>query len=368
MFNYTLLLLLALASLLMGCGGGGSGGGGGSSPSPPPPTPPQRISIQGFGQGGIFDPSLEKDSASNRIWMSFSTLVPESPQRHAWVHTRLAHSDDRGTTWSHDGLINTAFDSAGSAWIYEVSRLVEDPFTTNPNERWLLVFNRYLRREEQPLFEHNWIGLRTAPNPLPGNWSAERKLFTGTAYDNTSDTVIGPPEVRMGALHADLINCQVPGEAGYLVTREAHFMSLDCANGDFRLGRIVLLRRLRNTSNWQYVGTLLDNRDAVALRVPAFTATDMESRDGRNFLLVSPRSGDDSATYLGCLAFEIVDLNTGRLERDGAIPRVLTRIPEKPGGFRGACGYEATSNLGIVYGDTLPEVPDFGIFASFLIP
>jgi hypothetical protein len=80
-----------------------------SSGNQPNPTP-VRIEFAGVGQLGIFDPSLERDPGG-RLWMSYSAVDPSSIAGNKLISTRIAHSDDGGTTWVDDGVVNAASDT-----------------------------------------------------------------------------------------------------------------------------------------------------------------------------------------------------------------------------------------------------------------
>ena len=69
--NYRLIILTVCLSLSYGCGS--------SSPDNPAPTftlspSPERITFSGTGTLGIFDPSITRDPATGRLWMSFSSI------------------------------------------------------------------------------------------------------------------------------------------------------------------------------------------------------------------------------------------------------------------------------------------------------
>src|SRR5262245_10581421 len=271
MYSWSIILVSIL--WLSGCGADSKDTSSQAPPSPTRPTAdvtpasPVRITVSGLGHSMIFDPSFERDALTRQLWMSFSTSTPATPLRQGEaVHTQVAHSDDDGRTWALDGLVNESVDTAFpvvGAWDYETSRLFEDPFVPpNTNGRWNLIFHRFIKVGSEPHFDHGWIGLRTAPSPQPGNWSTEKKLIVVTAYNRANDSILGIAEVSVSNLHSDLANCQVVGEPGALAQADGWYISIDCANANARLGRIVLLRRLRSTGAWAYLGTLLDNSDA----------------------------------------------------------------------------------------------------------
>ncbi len=108
------------------------------------------------------------------------------------------------------------------------------------------------------LFDHGWIALRTAPSPS-GPWSPERKLFTGSIYNTGDDVIIGPPEVALHLLHADLNGCLVFSEPAMLATPGSLYVALLGAEGTSTNGRIALIRLQHSTAAWEYRGSLLVN-------------------------------------------------------------------------------------------------------------
>ncbi len=89
----------------------------------------------------------------------------------------------------------------------------------------------------------------------------------------------------------------------------------------------------------------------------------MFSKVGKHYLMASPQVND---WYSGTMVFEISDLDSAELVRDGGMPRVITTVNGSAGSFNGAAGYfpEATGS-GIIYSEAfLDEAPRFRIFMS----
>ncbi|MBP7585274.1 MAG: hypothetical protein KBA61_14635 [Spirochaetes bacterium] len=184
-----------------------------------------RIVFDGVGEQGIFDPSLARDPASSRIWMSYSEVDNSAwstnPSYNHLIHTRIAYSDDAGNDWTDAGiLVNTSEDVTitvdevdhQGTWVHEVSALVFDP-DDDPGKRWKIFWHHYLWLDGAQLFQHGWIGMKSAPSPA-GPWSAERKIFVGSMYDAASDAILGTPEVRLDQLHADLDSAALVRDGG----------------------------------------------------------------------------------------------------------------------------------------------------------
>lgn len=323
--------------------------------------------------------------------MSYSTVnVATNDPAILVVSTRLASSLDAGQTWSDAGISPNATSelliSPGAptpdywaVWRHEVSRLVYDPFDNDTNRRWKLMWHRYLAAhlpgtsEATRQFRHGWMSYATAATPS-GPWT-ERKLFVGSGYDASNDVTIGPPEYDLSTLDAGLSDCQLFTEPGMLVKSAAVpsgsnvYVSLHCAGTTHK---IVLLRCTGSfaPNNCAYLGDLLTAAEAqqfapLGETYVAFSASELVSAGGRDYLIVSPMSPDD--LYLGCLVFEIQDLDTAALIRNAGDPVLVKRIGgSSTSGFHGACGYTpAATASGIIYGKaSATQSPAFQLFKS----
>ncbi len=334
-----------------------------------------RIVFDGVGEQGIFDPSLARDPESSRIWMSYSEVDNSAwstnPSYNHLIHTRIAYSDDVSASWSDAGMIvNESFDVTitvddsdhDGTWVHEVSALVFDP-DDDPGKRWKILWHHYLWLDGMQLFQHGWIGMKSAPSPA-GPWSVERKIFVGSLYDTGSDVILGTPEVRLDQVHADLNGCLAFSEPGLLAANGALYLCMLGAEGSSKNGRIILLRSNDSGATWTYRGTLLLNAaDGPALGCHGFSAPAMFAKDGRYYLMATPQVGD---WYSGTTVFEIADLDSAALVRDGGVPRVITTVNGSTGSFNGAAGYiPEASGSGIIYSEAfLDEAPRFRIFMS----
>jgi hypothetical protein len=336
---------------------------------------PKQITFPGVGDHGIFDPSLAKDPAESRIWMSYSE-VDQSPGSLAnkAINTRLAYSDNFGADWNDSGtIVNQSSDIALpfappndiGTWEYEVSSICYDPEALAA-ERWKLMFHRYLCMNGSRLFQHGWIGMKTASAP-DGTWSNERKLFVGSLYDPSDDSIIGAPEVdSLNTLHAELSSCLAFSEPGLLATDDALYCAMLGAEGSSTNGRIILLKYAHPVGPWEYLRTLiLNSTDGPSLGYDGFSAPSMFRKGNKYYLMATPQIADK---YLGTFVFEITDLDTATLKRDGGVLVVEKRIFGRAGSHNGAAGYIPEANAcGIIYSDVMPAAPlDFRIYASFI--
>jgi polyhydroxybutyrate depolymerase len=306
---------------------------------------PRTITFPGIGARGVFDPSLE--AAGDRIWMSYSAVEEPADTPCAStierVETRLAYSDDHGSTWTDAGLVNAAqplclpAPASVGVRVNEVSTLVRDP-AAPAAARWKLLWHHYLwvrdSRQGNRRFEHGWIGLREASTPGGLARAPERKLFVGSAYEAVDDPVAGPPLVRLDRLHSALAGCLAFTEPGALATRRGLYVALRCVSP--RTQKLVLLER---GARWRYVGTIADD----------LTAPELFLSKGRAYLIATAL---DAGRYDGC-RLSSIDLSTGSLGR------LLIEVSGTPGSFNGACGWEPTASSG---GILLSEVRADGRF------
>lgn len=302
---------------------------------------------------GIFDPSFA-DDGNGRIWMSYSTVVSDKVHgiKFNAINTRLALSTDDGKTWEDHGLVNVSKEQGlpwphnklAARWEYEVSRLQRDPWAREAT-RWKLLSHRYLRvydgkgPDSVPLFEHGWIELRTAPDPR-GPWSAPRKLFTGSVYNDANDNTIGPPEMRLDKQHRALAKCPAFTEPGLLAREEGLYVALTCPTRKDN-GEVALLRCDHEFSRCDYRGALLRDADASKLGngVSGFSGTDLVESGDQAFVVATPtkQPGD---TYHGCIFYRILSLADARVQPEPAV-----RVTGVPGSFNGACGYAGNAGV-----------------------
>ncbi|MEA1925424.1 MAG: hypothetical protein U9M95_06095 [Candidatus Altiarchaeota archaeon] len=82
--------------------------------------------------------------------------------------------------------------------------------------------------------------------------------------------------------------------------------------------RVFIFASKDHGMNWEYVATLLDNKDATEYNADYFTGASIAEQNGRVFLLVSPEKITKYPfdTHKGTVIYEFEDLKTGRLKRD----------------------------------------------------
>lgn len=345
-------------------------------------TGTNRITFNGVGTHGIFDPSLAKDPHSSRIWMSYSAVemsawppYPGAPDINRRIQTRIAYSDNAGSDWKDCGItINdsdefhvdptpentTNNDDLYCTWVNEVSALVYDPGDPDTNKRWKMLCHRYLWVNGFQTFQHGWIEMRTAASPI-GTWSDKTKLFVGTLYDSMTN---GNDVIHLDTYNDDLNNCLAFSEPGFLYANGTLYVCMLGSEGSSTTGKIILIKSVDHAATWIYCGSLLVNASDNIPGYDGYSAPAMFEKNGKYYLMVSPQIGD---FYKGTLIFEISDLNSASVVRDlNNKPVVVSSVFGTAGSFNGAAGYikEATAS-GIIYSQAfIGETPRFRIFKS----
>ncbi|MES9947226.1 MAG: hypothetical protein ABW080_19935 [Candidatus Thiodiazotropha sp.] len=371
----SLLILLPV----YGCGGGGN------SNDDTSPTAVELQMIATPGDDGVFDPAPAWDGAST-LWMSHSSVnwSNDDPLL-SQVHTRIAMSQDGGANWvdvgvdpnrSHllpDFQATVGTDTFWATWRFEVSRLFHDPYDSDANRRWKMLWHRVVaigNPAPTPLFQNSWIGYSSAASP-DGTWSDERKLFTGSLYNSADmDPIIGPPEFPLDtAFSSDLSGCTVYTEPGVLARDEGIYISLQCTGER----KIVLLRCDRGFATCAYLGDLLTADDAAAFSlsdhpIDFYAAPELVDTSTATYLIVTGVEEGVGADirYNGCLVFRISDLANAVVERSAGLPVLVTRVNGSSGSFNGACGYDLNDSVdGIIYSEFTPDsTPRFHLFSS----
>ncbi|MCU7918807.1 MAG: hypothetical protein KZQ95_10670 [Candidatus Thiodiazotropha sp. (ex Epidulcina cf. delphinae)] len=308
------------------------------------------------------------------------------------VRTRIASSQDGGASWVDVGVdpnqsnllpdfqVTVGAEAVWVTWRFEVSRLFYDPYDTDANQRWKILWHRVAAigsPDPAALYQNSWIGYSSAATP-DGSWHAERKLFTGSLYNSADmDPVIGPPEFPLNTDYStDLGGCTLFTEPGVLARSDGICISLQCTGER----KIVLLRCDRVFSTCDYLGDLLTAADASQFSLNGESldfigASELVDTETATYLIVTgvdqviPGADQPTNRYSGCLVFRVSDLDSARVERIAGNPVLIKRVDGSSGSFNGACGYDAQADgSGIIYSEFTPiATPRFHLFSSHVI-
>ena len=323
---------------------------------------------------GLADPSMRKDPDSARLWLSYSyvgvhaDLVNTSVLITPSVEIHLAHSDDRGKTWSYDkaiwpsilGTDQGATSDVGYS-IHEVSTLA--PFTLNNVTQWFALHLRYFLKQGDPIdlrkgdsFQHRLTQANT-PTQLGNNPEA---ILTNplTAPGWGSD-------LELSTLSPELSKCSVFSEPSlHQVDDKLYFITeclvLDVSSGtavrvpseEFNAVFVTDIGNDVTQFNWQYLGKITDSSVAAELGGIILTQVDMaRGRDGKLLLIVTPATqiGDATSSHEGCRVLQIDSLNPPRLARnpDGSLI-VRADIRSSDSDSSGLCTYDPDSDTGVI--------------------
>jgi len=382
----TLLTTLFLLFFLTACGDGGS------SSSAAAPTP-ERITISGAGDLGIFDPSVTRDPGTDSLWMSYSsvdTSIYYVSSVYWAVSVRLAYSDDNGISWQDAGVVvapkvetsvgpmteahptaDIPADSQG-IWQSETSSLIYDP-SAPVAERWKLIWFQYLNANLTSFFaDHSWIAMKMAPTPLELATATPVKLFGGAGLQsdgsNTGAPVYSPtggmPAIQLntdltqslgGANLTDLNLC-VFAEPGLHATNSAVYLAIFCADAiSIPITEYLVYFRcnspcnMTSSASWEYLGRLLTPADAqAATGDDHYQAPALVEKNGKTYLIVTPVNTALGNRYNGCRVYEFIDVNSKQLRRSNGKLVEVARIDGDTSTHNGACAAYSGLDGGIL--------------------
>lgn len=324
------------------------------------------IMMAGAPDHGIFDPSIALDGTGG-IYMSLSGVTSTTPGGNfatIGVRTYLAVSGDQGKNWKLLGVLNPDIGvTLGKAptngrWQSEVSALIYDAQAPK-QARWKIVWHQYLNINGERKFEHGWIAYKEAETPGALAKARPVKLFTAAAYDAINDNSVGwtrSPIAEAAAnkvqhLAPALQDCIAVSEPGFMAKPNALYMSLVCfKSGLMGISSDVVMLKCPRPCNaaapgaWSYAGTIFTPTDSQALKVGKFSASDLFSDNGKDYITVSPEGSTPVAdAYKGCNVFRFADIASGKVERDAfGRPFAVKTLSVNKESFNGACSFLPT--------------------------
>jgi len=397
--------LIALV-MLNGCGSS-------SSNDPSESTLPEatRLIMSGSGDLGIFDPSIEHDPDSGRLWMSYSSVDSSAYYDSSvyWaVSIRLAYSDDNGASWIDQSTVVADYDqrllgpinelsplgnipaNSQGIWQSETSSLIHDP-SAPVAERWKLIWFQYLNANLISYFaDYSWIAMKTAATPIDLATATPTKLFSGAGLhpDNIiTGTPVHAPTAGLPAIrlnldlskargNADLtdLNLCVFAEPGLHASNDALYLAIFCANAEtdpitesLEYFRCSSPCNIGHSVNWEYLGRLLTKADALtATGDDHFQAPSLIENDGKTYLIVNTVNTSSGNRYNGCRVYEFVDVNSNQLRRNNGVLVEVARVKGKADEHHGACSGYSGINGGILLSQYESDRPskNFTIYQS----
>lgn len=301
---------------------------------------------------GYGDPSLENDPLTGTLWLSYSWLnvlvTNPGPSQliDFGVETHVARSDDDGASFTFVEAPNqmtqvTHPDTAASGWeSHEVSTLAHDGANG-----WQLMWLSYFD-----------------PPGSPANTDVRYERSLGDSPDNLGSPVEwargNATSAAWGSQHnlstiPQLADCVAFTEPALFNQGGATYLATNCVvfSGGVRqdaLERLVLLKQ--ETIGYSFVGNLLDGQDAIDAGGTRIEQADIAlSRTGEVLLIATPIQAT-APNHLGCVVYEITDITTASVLRDGSGQAVhLANISGEDNSVGpGLCTYDAASETGIL--------------------
>lgn len=376
--------LLLLGLFLFSC----SKKNDGDAPSIPLSSP-EKLNFGAVSDLGVFDPALTYDGSNNTLWISYSAVNTSSqlePTQRV-VSTRLASSNDGGVNWVDQAITlaninNVTISFPGlptqGAWQNEVSRILYDPYSASANDRWKLLTHHYLQvkttdSSADRRFEHGWISYKKASTAQLLASATEVKLFGAGLYNSANDTVSGTtgsplggsPVINLQNIHADLNNCLIFTEPGFLSTPTKLYLSLICVEAaNYRVALFSCPQPCAVTSGWSYIKTLFQNTDAAALGYLNFSGSELFSFQNEYYIMLSPEGVTGSpGIYHGCYVYKFSNISTGALTSNSSV-KIVSGTANS---FNGACSFNENATNGFYYSEANTAASDvFRIFKSNL--
>jgi hypothetical protein len=362
--------LLIILGVIASCGGNSTTSNTKTPPLPPPPTtiefhcskdsncpeilidgdPFSNANFRGYG-----DPSLEYDSTTDTLWLSYSwlnVLISDSGPLAVFdlgVGIHLAKSVDGGQSFQFVREIMTPEmeahpDSGDMGWsIHEVSTLVKQADGVW-QILWLKYFNPFGIDNERFDFLY-WRTTAESPEEL-GDVSTDWATSDVTSSSwGASFNFNDIPE---------LSDCTIQTEPALFTQNNDTYLVSSCLVVDAQgrradLERLVLLQQEHN--GYRYIEDIMDTQDANNLGVDVIQQADISvARDGSIIILVTGIVLGADPSHQGCIVYEFEDFTKGQLKRDAngdAIPRAII-TSDGNGLGPGLCSYDALNDRGIL--------------------
>ncbi len=314
---------------------------------------------------GYGDPSIRRDPATGRLWLSYSYLgIHPWPSPELAVSIHLASSADGGASWRFErrlaasrGELDPAPPGGPGVSVHEVSTLA--PLDGGAGSRWFGLHLRYFQpfgeEGRRPGSVHFRLSRAGQPRGLGGREARLGAPLTHPAWR---------PDLDLSTLDPALARCSLWTEPALYALDGTLYLVAQCLVIDRRTGvRDAAAEFLGvfatdgrgpiDQLDWSWRGRLTTSRDARRLGGHVLTQADVaRSRDGSLLLLVTPKRLRPRERHLGCRALELESLDPPRLRRDRAgrpVVRADLRSSDSSGLGPGLCAYDPASSTGVLF-------------------
>jgi hypothetical protein len=311
------------------------------------------LPAQGF--RGYADASLRNDPGSDRVWMGYSFVQPVQVDdgkggtlTAIQVASHLAHTDDRGDTWTFDA--------------------VPFPATAAPAGGNVTGFFNSETISLAPVSATSWFASRLA---YLSETSPEQKLVVSTfmvriSHATAPDQLGRSPEQVIGLTSSlpagfgattDLntlsgLSCTYWNDPGLFYHSGTLYLTAECVGqGTIHVFAATATDDVTKLV-WTDRGALTTPADAAALGDTELNQADLEeAADGTLLLTVTPSHvvpGQTLSAHEGCRSLVIDSLDPPRLHRDCGQLAVRAQVTASDVPSTGSCGYDAHAGVGLV--------------------
>ncbi|MBK7862444.1 MAG: hypothetical protein IPJ65_28310 [Archangiaceae bacterium] len=335
---------------------------------------------------GIYDPSLFYEADGGGGFMTY-TSVPTA----ALVHTRIAFSQDHGTSWVFLGDVNVpklvtlatsdrAVCDAGTCdglIVHETSSIIADLTDPVPARRFKVFTHTYFFSAVSGInYPLGYLSMFTTAFPLPDAGWVETKLL-GWPSSSPFSSLDAGQNLATDPRLSGMRDCLLLTEPGAVMRGSTIDLVVACLVPSAALGEIYMETRLLRSEDhgatWSFVSTLVNRSEALALGAsgglgPQASGPALFTWRGAEYLSITPNGpvGAAGNGYRGCLVLGFSDLDAGTLEKCGGAPVVKKAFLGFDRAFTGPCTFAegATSPGMLVPTADLTATPKFRINAS----
>lgn len=356
------------------------------------------LSLEGSGERGAFAPDIARDTETNRLWITYTSLDTSSyylPAAGSKGSIRLAYSDDNGATWQEsDSVVQPAFEvlvgpltethpdtsipaNSKGTWQSSHSTLIYD--SSSPEaERWKLLWVQYLNADNVIYFtNYGWIAMKQASSPMELASAPAVKLFGGYSLQPDNSNTDAPAYSPLGQEPAILLNEDIVHFSGNASLSELSTCSftepaLHAANDAIYLATLCIdlgvspnktyisyFRcsspcNMTDANSWVYLGRLLSPADFKGtITIDKLHSPSIAEKEGKTFLLITIDDLNSGGDKSGCRMYEFEDINSNNLRRINGQLVEIAQINGNAGTGEGRCAAIEGMDGGVLLSITL---------------